>query len=49
MNKSIGSDLTSKASFNWKGCAVRDERGFYNLKTPDTADVPVRLFLTPTL
>ncbi|HWS53707.1 MAG TPA: RtcB family protein [Pyrinomonadaceae bacterium] len=34
---------------NWKHLARRDGRGFYELKTDDTGDVPVRLFLTPQL
>jgi tRNA-splicing ligase RtcB (3'-phosphate/5'-hydroxy nucleic acid ligase) len=33
----------------WKSCAVWDSRGFYDLRTPDTGDVPVRLFLTQDL
>jgi hypothetical protein len=33
----------------WKRLAVRNERGYYDLRTEDVGDVPVRLFLTPAL
>jgi tRNA-splicing ligase RtcB len=33
----------------WKSLAVRDDCGFYVLRTEDTGEVPVRLFLTPKL
>jgi tRNA-splicing ligase RtcB (3'-phosphate/5'-hydroxy nucleic acid ligase) len=33
----------------WKKLATWDPRGFFDLKTPDTGDVPVRLFLTQGL
>lgn len=33
----------------WKSLARRTEHGYYELKTEDTGDVPVRLFLTPRL
>jgi len=33
----------------WKRLAVRNDQGYYDLKTEDTGDVPVRLFLTPSL
>ena len=34
---------------NWKHLARWNGEGYYELKTEDTGDVPVRLFLTPTL
>ncbi len=34
---------------NWKRLAKWNEQGYYDLKTEDTRDVPVRLFLTPAL
>src|SRR5438270_7197799 len=34
---------------NWKNYAPDTGRGYYTLATEDTADVPVRLFLTPNL
>lgn len=34
---------------NWKQLARLHEDGFYELRTEDTGDVPVRLFLTPML
>jgi tRNA-splicing ligase RtcB (3'-phosphate/5'-hydroxy nucleic acid ligase) len=39
----------NEAQKMWKSCAVWDARGFYDLRTPDTGDVPVRLFLTQDL
>lgn len=33
----------------WKDLARRDERGWYDLSTADTDEVPVRLFLSPRL
>ena len=38
-----------KNAANWKSFAVPTGEGFYRLETEDTGDVPVRLFLTPTL
>jgi tRNA-splicing ligase RtcB len=38
-----------KNADNWKAFAVATGEGFYQLQTEDTRDVPVRLFLTPTL
>jgi hypothetical protein len=35
--------------WSWKNLAVDSGEGFYNLRTEDTGDVPVRLFLTPAL
>lgn len=34
---------------NWKHLAWWNGEGFYNLRTEDTRDVPVRMFLTPRL
>jgi tRNA-splicing ligase RtcB len=34
---------------NWKDLARWNGLGYYDLKTEDTGEVPVRLFLTPTL
>lgn len=34
---------------NWKKLAIMTDDGYYKLQTEDTGDVPVRLFLTPTL
>lgn len=36
-------------SWNWKSLATLTVDGYYELKTEDTGDVPVRLFLTPKL
>ena len=33
----------------WKSLAVRNPGGYYDLKTEDTGDVPVRIFFTPEL
>jgi tRNA-splicing ligase RtcB len=33
----------------WKELAVRNEKGYYDLRTADVGEVPVRLFLTPSL
>ncbi|MBD0325445.1 MAG: RtcB family protein, partial [Pyrinomonadaceae bacterium] len=38
-----------KNADNWKHLARWNGEGHYQLKTEDTGDVPVRLFLTPTL
>ncbi|MGB8510310.1 MAG: RtcB family protein [Pyrinomonadaceae bacterium] len=38
-----------KNAHNWKHLARMHEGGYYELRTEDTGDVPVRLFLTPTL
>src|SRR5207237_5325422 len=38
-----------KNADNWKHLARWHGDGYYNLQTEDTADVPVRLFLTPML
>jgi tRNA-splicing ligase RtcB len=38
-----------KNADNWKHLARWNGEGFYELHTEDTRDVPVRLFLTPTL
>src|SRR5690348_11809727 len=35
--------------YNWKDYAVANPEGYFDLKTPDTGEVPVRLFLTPAL
>jgi tRNA-splicing ligase RtcB len=40
---------TLKNAENWKHLARWNGLGFYDLQTEDTGDVPVRLFLTPTL
>jgi tRNA-splicing ligase RtcB len=40
---------TLKNADNWKHLARWNDEGFYELHTEDTGDVPVRLFLTPTL
>ncbi len=40
---------TLKNADNWKHLARWNGEGYYELKTEDTGDVPVRLFLTPTL
>ena len=42
MNKPTG-------TFNWKAFAQANQGGYFDLQTPDTGDVPVRLFLTPKL
>ena len=41
----MGKPLTA----NWKDHATRTNAGYYDLKTEDTRDVPVRIFLTPQL
>lgn len=38
-----------KNAHNWKHLARWNGEGYYELKTEDTGDVPVRLFLTPNL
>lgn len=38
-----------KNADNWKSHATPTEDGYYNLRTEDTGDTPVRLFLTPAL
>jgi tRNA-splicing ligase RtcB len=38
-----------KNADNWKHLARWNGEGYYELRTEDTGDVPVRLFLTPTL
>ncbi len=38
-----------KNAHNWKHLARWNGLGFYELQTEDTADVPVRIFLTPKL
>jgi tRNA-splicing ligase RtcB len=38
-----------KNADNWKHLARSIGQGYYELQTEDTGDVPVRLFLTPTL
>ena len=38
-----------KNAENWKHLARWNGEGYYELRTEDTAEVPVRLFLTPTL
>ncbi|HYJ45771.1 MAG TPA: hypothetical protein VEV81_04085, partial [Pyrinomonadaceae bacterium] len=38
-----------KNADNWKHLARWHGEGYYNLQTEDTGEVPVRLFLTPTL
>src|SRR5215218_1660772 len=43
----MGKRLTNAE--NWKRLATRTDGGYYDLVTEDTGDVPVRLFLTPTL
>lgn len=40
---------TSAARLPWKAAARWTEEGYFALKTEDTRDVPVRLFLTPAL
>jgi tRNA-splicing ligase RtcB (3'-phosphate/5'-hydroxy nucleic acid ligase) len=40
---------TLKNADNWKHLARWNGEGYYELQTEDTRDVPVRLFLTPTL
>ncbi|HEV7857627.1 MAG TPA: RtcB family protein, partial [Pyrinomonadaceae bacterium] len=40
---------TLKNADNWKHLARWNGEGFYELQTEDIGDVPVRLFLTPTL
>ena len=40
---------TLKNADNWKHLARWHGGGYYELQTEDTGDVPVRLFLTPTL
>jgi tRNA-splicing ligase RtcB len=47
-----GGDLLGKKPLHghhWKSFAVANPGGWFDLQTPDTGDVPVRLFLTPAL
>jgi tRNA-splicing ligase RtcB len=38
-----------KNADNWKSLAIPNKQGYFELRTEDTEDVPVRLFLTPAL
>jgi tRNA-splicing ligase RtcB len=38
-----------KNAGNWKSLALPSGEGYYNLQTEDIGEVPVRLFVTPTL
>jgi tRNA-splicing ligase RtcB len=49
MSKALKVSKNLHNEHNWKSLAVVTEEGYYQLKTEDTGDVPVRLFLTPTL
>src|SRR5687767_5207511 len=40
---------TQKNAANWKELARWHGDGYYSLRTEDTKDVPVRIFLTPSL
>jgi len=42
-------NMSKLITTNWKDCAVLNPNGYYDLKTPDLNDVPVRLFLSPKL
>jgi tRNA-splicing ligase RtcB len=44
--KALKTAKTLKNADNWKSLARWNEKGYYDLTTEDTADVPVRLFLT---
>ncbi|HET8676634.1 MAG TPA: RtcB family protein [Blastocatellia bacterium] len=47
--KALKTAKTLKNADNWKSLARLNEKGYYDLGTEDTGDVPVRLFLTPGL
>jgi tRNA-splicing ligase RtcB len=47
--KALKTAKTLKNADNWKSLARLNEKGYYDLGTEDTKDVPVRLFLTPSL
>ena len=44
-----GATVAGRHAHNWKALAVWHSDGYYTLKTDDTGEVPVRLFLTPAL
>ena len=47
--KALKTAKSLKDSDNWKSLARWNEKGYYDLTTEDTGDVPVRLFLTEGL
>jgi tRNA-splicing ligase RtcB (3'-phosphate/5'-hydroxy nucleic acid ligase) len=47
--KTLKVEKKLKAADCWKHTAKWNEAGYYDLRTEDTGDVPVRLFLTPGL
>lgn len=49
MKKVHVADTTVRQPSSWKDLAVWHDAGYYTLQTDDTGEVPVRLFLTPTL
>ncbi len=49
MSKKIIEQTRLGDANNWKHLARWNGEGFYNLRTEDTRDVPVRMFLTPRL
>jgi tRNA-splicing ligase RtcB (3'-phosphate/5'-hydroxy nucleic acid ligase) len=47
--KALKTAKTLRNADNWKHLARWNGEGYYELRTEDTGEVPVRLFLTPTL
>ena len=49
MSQSQASATSLRNMHDWKSLVVWNEEGYYTLRTADIGDIPVRLFLTPTL
>ena len=49
MSKKIAEEKKLANAHNWKHLARWNGEGYYELRTEDTRDVPVRMFLTPRL
>ena len=49
MSENFKEDKKLANADNWKHLARWNGEGFYELRTEDTRDVPVRMFLTPRL
>lgn len=49
MSQSQASATSLRDAHDWKSLVVWNEEGYYTLRTTDIGDIPVRLFLTPTL
>ena len=49
MTRKITDEKKLANAHDWKHLARWNGEGFYELRTEDTRDVPVRMFLTPAL